>query len=259
MQTDRPSSCVARRLKPPPPPTVFAAWTDGERSFVLLNRPADVVARTWDKLPSDIRVAPAPALAHPLKLTLVNPNGWKYVTTAEQVVVDTNSLNNQHTGRRVAHRTPQRATPAPTAAVAFVGVSLDGYARQAPMGSGSHFRIAIAGHVRDPKWLDGVHVARTLAHGGETTDFEREAKAWAMSVGQDPDIYTSDVRVGRLTAEIDALVGCNQNPCVTYLRFRGQDWYRTTGRVYGVLELAGRRYLVTIDADFSVMVIDLSV
>jgi hypothetical protein len=44
---DRPRPSPAAS-KPPPPPTVFAAWTDGERSFVLLNRPADVVARTWD-------------------------------------------------------------------------------------------------------------------------------------------------------------------------------------------------------------------
>jgi hypothetical protein len=255
---DRPRASPAVS-KPPPPPTVFAAWTDGERSFVLLNRPADIVARTWDRLSSDIRVAPAPAFAQPLELTLVNPAGWKHVTTTEQVLVDTSSLDNQHTGRTVAHRARQRAPRAPTSAVTFVGVGLDGHARQVPMGSGSHFRIAIAGHVHDPKWLDGIHVVSPAGPSLPTTDFEREVKAWAMSVGQDPDSYTSDVRVGRLTAEIDALVGCNQAPCVTYLRFRGQDWYRTTGRVYGILELTGRRYLVTIDADFSVTVIDLSV
>jgi hypothetical protein len=254
---DRPDASPA--ASKPPPPTVFAAWAEGERSFVLLDRPADVVVRAWDKLPSGIGVAPAPSLAQPLELTLVNPAGWKHVATAEQIVVDTSWLDSQHTGWAVAHRTAQRAARAPTTAVAFVGVDLDGHTRGRPEGAGSHFRIAIAGHVDDPKWFDGVRVLSRIACTASPTDSEREARAWAESVGQNPNLRTSNVRVGRLTADIDALVGCNRDPCVTYLRFRGQDWYHTTGRVYGILELAGRRYLVLIDADFSVSVIDLSV
>jgi hypothetical protein len=218
-------------------PAVFAAWTEGEQSFVLVDRPANTP---------------------PLELTLVNPLGWKHVTTAEWTIFDTSALDNQHTGRRVAHRALRRARHAPTAAVTFVGFDLDGHARDAPTGSGRQFRIALAGHVRDPKWIDGVYVLSSVNASADSA-FEREARDWAKRVGQSTDTFMSDVRAAQLTAEIDVLVGCSQKPCTTYLRVRRQDWFRTTGRVYGILEIAGRRYLVTIAADFRLTVIDLSV
>lgn len=116
--------------------------------------------------------------------------------------------------------------------------------------------IAIAGDARGARWTFASQILQSLhASLPPWSSYETYARAWARSLNVPFETYTSSARAGRVPGtEIDVLSACDHGrPCTTYIRFQGRDFFRTEGRVHGLLELEdGRRYLVILDASYAV-------
>ena len=97
----------------PRAPQVFLVGVHGANNFVLLNQDVDVNAHAWQLLDPDsfdrTELAAAPALATPVKLTLLGEQGAKVVRTSTQTLIK-EGLTPSHRSKRAMPSSSLRKT-----------------------------------------------------------------------------------------------------------------------------------------------------